>query len=242
MTRLTAYVLSSLLAATAVASPVPKDDKMPPPTAKELDASRDNLQQIGLALLNYHDAWQRMPQDIVDKNGKPLLSWRVLIVGELVSDSDLYKQFKLDEAWDGPNNKKLIEKIPKVYAPIRVKAEKGHTYYRGFSGGDEANRPVFEPGAKVKLTGISDGTSNTAWVVEAGESVVWTKPADLPFDVKKELPKLGGLFDGEFHVLMCDGSVRRAKKDFDKDTFKKMVTRAGGEVYDQDAVFIKPMK
>ncbi len=57
-----------------------------------------------------------------------------------------------------------------------------------------------------------------------------------------DLAKLGGLFDGEFHVLMCDGSVRRAKKDFDKDTFKMMVTRAGGEAIAGEGVFGKPKK
>lgn len=240
MIRLIACVLSGVLTIAAVASPVPKDDKLPI-TAKELNASRNNLIQMGIAGHAFHDVNAVMPQDIVDGGGKALLSWRVQLLPYL-EQGELYKEFKLDEAWDGPNNKKLIEKLPRVYAPIRVKAEKGHTFYRGFNGGDAETRPVFEPGQKLKLFGIKDGTSNTVWVVEAVEPVIWTKPADLPFDMTKELPKLGGLFDGEFHVLMCDGSVRRAKKDFDKDTFKKMITRAGGEVTADDGVFVKPMK
>ena len=74
-------------------------------------------------------------------------------------------------------------------------------------------------------------------MVEAGEPVVWTKPDDLPFDEKKDLPKLGGLFDGEFHVLTADGAVHRAKKDFDPTTLKSMITRMGGEVFVPAAVF-----
>jgi hypothetical protein len=241
MIRLTACVASGLLAVAAFASPVPKDAKLPPPTAKELNASRNNLLQIGIAGHNYHDTFGAMPQDIVGANGLPLLSWRVLLLPYLEEDV-VYKEFKLDEAWDGPTNKKLIEKLPKVYAPIRVKADKGHTFYRGFNGGDVASRPVFEPGVKYQLLGITDGTANTAWVVEAWDPVVWTKPGDLPFDMKKELPKLGGLFEGEFHVLRCDGSVGRVKKDFDKDALKKMITRAGGEVFSDEGLFVKPMK
>jgi hypothetical protein len=119
-----------------------------------------------------------------------------------------------------------------VYAPIRVKAEPGQTFYRGFAGPGT----VFEPKQQIRFAGIADGMSNTVWVVEAGEPVIWTKPDDLPFDAKKDLPKLGGLFDGEFHYLMCDGSVHAARKDFDHLVFKRMVTRADGEVIDTDAV------
>ncbi len=241
MIRFLVCVASGVLAVTAIAAPVPKD-QLPAPTAKELNTSRNNLIQIGLAGHNYHDAMGKLPQDIVDANGKPLLSWRVQLLPYL-EQNDLYKQFKLDEAWDSDHNKPLVEKLPKVYAPIRVKAEKGHTFYRGFNGsGAVVARSVFEPGQKLTIITITDGTSNTVWAVEAGESTVWTKPGDLPFDPKKDLPKLGGLFDGEFHVLMCDGSVRRAKKDFDKDTFKMMVTRAGGEAIAGEGVFGKPKK
>lgn len=240
MIRFLVCVASGVLAVTAIAAPVPKD-QLPAPTAKELNTSRNNLMQIGLAGHNFHDAMGKLPQDIVDANGKPLLSWRVQLLPYL-EQNDLYKQFKLDEAWDSDHNKPLVEKLPKVYAPIRVKAEKGHTFYRGFNGTNPFETPVFDPGKRVGLVDISDGTSNTVWVVEAGDSTVWTKPGDLLFDRKKDFPKLGGLFDGEFHVLLCDGSVRRAKKDYDKDTFKKMVTRAGGEVIAEEGVFVKPMK
>ena len=49
---------------------------------------------------------------------------------------------------------------------------------------------------------MPDGTSNTGLVFEAGEPVIWTKPADLPFDEKKPLPKLGGMFGGECNVVI----------------------------------------
>jgi hypothetical protein len=64
--------------------------------------------------------------------------------------------------------------------------------------------------------------------------VIWTKPDDLPFDANKALPKLGGLFDGEFHVAVCDGSVILVKKDYDADEMKKFITHNGGEVLDID--------
>ncbi len=49
---------------------------------------------------NYHDTNGSMPPAAVcDKTGKPLLSWRVLIL-PYVEQDELYKEFKLDEPWD----------------------------------------------------------------------------------------------------------------------------------------------
>ena len=238
MTRPTALGVLALAAALGFTAPVPNEDKLPPPTAEQLRASASNLKQIGLAVHNYESTNATLPNNILDKDGKPLLSWRVVLAPYLEVADKGEGVFKLDEPWDSEHNKKLIEKMPKVFAPVRVKAPAGHTFYRGFVG----EGTVFEAGKKLRIGDITDGLSNTALVVEAGESVPWTKPDDLPFDPKKDLPKLGGLFDGEFHVLLGDGSVRRAKKDFDAAAFRALVTRNGGEVFEEGSVFIKPKK
>ena len=230
MTRALA-VLVTALGSAVVAAPIPKGDPLPPPTRAQFEASALNLRQIGLAGHNYESSYALLPNNVYSKDGKPLLSWRVQLLPYL-EEEQLWKEFKQDEPWDSEHNKKLVAKMPKVYAPIRAKAEPGHTFYRGFAGPGT----MFEPKQKIRIGGISDGTSNTAWVVEAGEPVVWTKPDDLPFDPNKDLPKLGGLFDGEFHVLATDGAVHRIKKDFDRDTFKRAITRADGQVFDFESL------
>jgi uncharacterized protein (TIGR03067 family) len=59
--------------------------------------SRNNLQQIAIAIHNYHSTHNHLPQHaICSKDGKPLLSWRVAIL-PYVEQDQLYKQFKLDE-------------------------------------------------------------------------------------------------------------------------------------------------
>ena len=74
-------------------------------------------------------------------------------------------------------------------------------------------------------------------MVEAREPVVWTKPEDIKFDAAKDLPKLGGLFDGDFHVLLMDGSVRLARgAKLDAKQFKLMVTRSDGMVIGSNAL------
>ncbi len=190
--------------------------------------SQNNLKQIGLALHNYHDTFEALPAAaVVDKKGKPQLSWRVLILPYIEQDA-LYKEFKLDEAWDSDHNKKLIDKMPKVYALPNKLSKPGHTHYRVFVGNDA----MFDWIQGTKFTQITDGLSNTWMVVEAEEGVPWTKPDDLEFDPKKDLPKLGKFFKGGFNVLYGDGSVR-FYKDVPKSA-KAMITRGGGEVIGND--------
>ena len=80
-----------------------------------------------------------------DKNGKPLLCWRVHILPYL-GEEKLYKEFHLDEPWDSPHNKKLLSQMPKIYrAPGALAADTSATYYQVFVGKKEAGvkvRPI----------------------------------------------------------------------------------------------------
>jgi hypothetical protein len=143
----------------------------------------------------------------------------------------LYKQFKFDEPWDSDHNAKLIEKIPKAFAPVRGKADKGQTFYQMFAGKQTVLGP---PGEGVSLAAITDGTSNTFMVVEGGKAVTWTKSDDLPYD-GKAIPALGGMFDGKFHAVFADGAVYRFKKGIPAGTLHRLIDRADGQIVDRDA-------
>ena len=229
-------VVLFVVAAFGVAAPVPKpgEKKLEPPTDAQLKKSQNNLKQILLAVHSYSDANGAVPNNALDaKAKKPLLSWRVHLLPYL-EEEQLYKQFKLNEAWDSDANKKLVEKMPTVFAPIRVKAKPGETFYRGFTG----EGAVFEAGARYGLAQIPDGTSNTIGVVEAGEPCVWTKPDDLVLDPKTPLPKLGGMFEDTFHVATMDGAVYAVNgKRMDADAFKGMLVRNSGLVRNPKAAF-----
>lgn len=195
------------------------------------EQSQDNLRDIALAFHNVHDATKAFPaQAICDQNDKPLLSWRVTILPYLEDEQcgRLYKEFKQNEPWDSPHNIKLLEKMPDIYRPVTGEKHKpGHTFYQVFAGA----RTLFpSPSAKMKITQITDGTSNTLLVVEAGTTVPWTKPEDIVYQPKKDLPKLGGLFETVFHAAMCDGSVRSIGRTIDEETLRALITPNGGEV------------
>jgi Protein of unknown function (DUF1559) len=216
---------------SGVGAPGPKREDKPdgPITPAQRTTSVENLKQIGLAMHNHHDTFGTFPTNIKTKDGKLGLSWRVAVLPAL-EDGKLYEQFKLDEPWDSDHNSKLIEKIPNVYAPVRGKADKGQTFYQMFAGKQTVLGP---PGEGVGLAAITDGLSNTFMVVEAGKAVTWTKPDDIPYD-GKEVPRLGGMFDGKFHAVFADGAVYRFKKDAPAETLRRFITRSDGEVVDRD--------
>jgi RNA polymerase sigma factor (sigma-70 family) len=189
-----------------------------------------NLFRVGEALMQYHHAHRRLPAAaIFSQDGKPLLSWRVALLPYLGED-DLYRQFKLDEPWDSAHNKKLLEKMPEFFAPPPGKARDEYaTFYRVFTGLGTA----FEGKEGLKLDEFPDGRSTTLLVVEAGMAVPWTKPDELPYDANP-LPKLGGVFEGRFHLVMADGSVHLVGPRFDEDTMRRIITRNDGKVINLD--------
>jgi hypothetical protein len=193
-------------------------------------SSVNNLKQMVLAMHNYADTYGKFPAAaIYDKNDKPLLSWRVAIL-PYVEESELYKQFHLDEPWDSDHNKKLLDKMPRIYVMPSTDGKEStekttKTHYRVFHGKGAA----FEGTKGITINDITDGTSNTIMIVEAEEAVPWTKPEELPFDPKKAPPKLGLKGADMFSAAAADGAVHTMSKKIDKDILKGLITRNGGE-------------
>ena len=74
--------------------------------------STNNLRQLGLAMHNHHDVFKCFPPPaIYSPDGKPLLSWRVMLL-PFLDQTPLYKQFHLNEPWDSPHNRALVAKMP----------------------------------------------------------------------------------------------------------------------------------
>jgi hypothetical protein len=197
--------------------------------------SASNLKQIGVALHSYHNDYGTLPPAaICSKDGKPLLSWRVAILPYL-EEGTLPQEFRLDEPWDSPHNLKLLKRMPKVYAPAGMTTQEPYTtFYQGFVG----KGTVFtaDPKQGTPLTRITnaDGTSTTYMVVEAGEPVPWTKPADIPYDPDKPVPALGGMFKQGFNALYCDGSIRFVKREIRPEVLHARIQWNDGKSFPED--------
>ncbi|MGA2253732.1 MAG: DUF1559 domain-containing protein [Thermoguttaceae bacterium] len=202
-------------------------------------ASMNNLKQIALAVLNYESTNNTFPPaySSAKATGKALLSWRVAIL-PYVEEQALYQQFHLDEPWDSPNNKKLIEKMPKLYRSPASHARPGMTNYVTFRDKDS----VFPGKEPVRMTDIPDGTSNTLMAVEVDDSkaVIWTKPDDLDFNPTNPLVGLGNVWHNGFIVLFCDGSVRFISTGIDPAMMKNLVNRHDGNPIDLNTLDAPP--
>ncbi|QDV38406.1 DUF1559 domain-containing protein [Tautonia plasticadhaerens] len=195
----------------------------------------NNIKQLGLAMHNYHERHKSFPPAYsTDAEGRPLLSWRVHLLAFL-EEQTLFDEFHLDEPWDSPHNAALISRMPDVFrCPSANLAEDGLTTYlvpRGES-------TIFPGAERVTLKEITDGTSNTVFVIDAGPdlAVPWTRPADWEAGEGDE-PDLGGLFGnhpGGTNAGFADGSVRFLREEIDPGTWRKLLTIAGGEAFGPD--------
>jgi hypothetical protein len=189
------------------------------------------MQRIGLAMANYESAnGHCFPAAAIEKDGKPLLSWRVAILPYMDEDA-LYKQFHLDEPWDSPHNLEVAKTEPFDFQSPDSPEDK--TRIMVFKGKGAA----FDGGKKVHVEEIRDGLHKTLLCVEAGpdKAVLWTKPEDLPFDPENPLAALGNVPREGFLVTVFDGHVMQLKVD--NETLKALITPDGGEPIDETKVF-----
>jgi len=194
--------------------------------------SMGHLKQLALAMHTHHEDMGKFPAAYIpDKDGKPLLSWRVRILPYL-GRADLYDLFRLSEPWDSEHNKKLISRMPDLLKSPGGKTPPGTTRYLTVRGEDT----IFPGKEETRMAHIRDGTSNTIMLVEAAEdaAVVWTKPDDLEYDAKNPLRGLVGSHGDGFLAAFADGSVRWISSRIDAQTLKRLMTKSDGEPIDHD--------
>jgi len=197
----------------------------------------ENLRQIAYAILEYEQAHGTLPAAYVaDDAGKPIHSWRVLILPFLGED-DLYKIYRFDEPWDGPNNRKLADKMPPVYrCPWNRNKLDFSTSYVLITGAHTA----FPGSTSRTLKSISDGMSQTIFAVEAPAlGFHWMEPRDIDFDelLLKGQDELSSIlrtdhYGGQFEaasVAFGDGTTRHLDPRANFERFRALITADGGE-------------
>jgi hypothetical protein len=179
------------------------------PAASKEQQTRRNLKELSLAMHNYYDVFNRFPKSVMTgrdlgHSGDVPHSWRVELLPYVNGGAHLYGEYRMDEPWDSPHNKTILEQMPAVFrSPYDDPKSTNSGYYVLVGPGTPfEKRPL-----GVAMSEIVDGTSNTILFVEAKRAVPWTKPEDIPFDATKTVPELGGYVEGKFAAAMADGSV-----------------------------------
>jgi prepilin-type processing-associated H-X9-DG protein len=194
----------------------------------------NNLKQIALALHSYEELHKALPPAYtVDSSGRPLHSWRTLILPFLEQES-LYKTIDLSRPWNDPANAKAYHSSLAVFrCPARIGPPSTTTYLAVVDP-----KGCLQPDRPRQLAEITDGTATTLMVIEVGEehAVHWMAPIDtdeslvVGFGPTTKLDHIGGtnacFVDG--HVLFLRASTPAALR-------RALISIAGN---DQDALRI----
>jgi hypothetical protein len=193
-----------------------------------------NLKQLGYALQGYESDYGSFPPAyIADKNGKPMHSWRVLILPYL-EKKDLYKRYRFDEPWNGPNNRKLEKEMPKEFRCPNQPAGR-HPYATSYVAVVGSNT-VWRHNRSVKVREIKDGTSHTVLLVEIADSGIhWMEPRDLeypPMPTKVNPASGQGISNhhsGVANAALVDGSISTLSEELQPEKIKALLSIDGGE-------------
>ncbi len=135
---------------------------------------RDQMKRITLAMLLYErDHGTLPPAWLVDAEGSPLHSWRVLLLPYLEQEA-LYAKIRLNEPWDSEHNRQFHGEDLAVYrCPSDPMATPGQTSYSVVVGPEMP----FEGGQGKRLADFGPNSDDMILLVERSTPVGWMEPA-----------------------------------------------------------------
>ncbi len=199
-----------------------------PAREKAMQMRKSNsMKQIMLAFHNYASNEKELPPRVfTDSEGRPLMSWRIAIL-PYIDQQALYRELRLDQAWDSEDNRQLTSMLimtycddlePSVKTTIRTPVFPGSLW-----DGD---------GPPKTFRDVQDGLSNTIAIIDAPPSAAidWANPE--PWILSKDDPMSDVFGDRDsVRVGMLDGAIIVLEREgMTNEKLKAMLTIAGGEV------------
>lgn len=222
------FVISILLPASSNGRP-----------ASRRTACKNNLKQLGLAMHNSHDTFDRFP---ATAGGEPPMSWRVALL-PYVDQTPLFNRYDFAKRWDeSPNAAFLLQEIRSYRCPgVQRPADEQGRFFTSYVA-PVGPHSILQREQSMLLEDVTDGASYTIAVVEAcGLELLWTEPRD--FDVtqgpvgidlkghgRTDSPGvMSGYHTGGVHVLFGDGAVRFLSQKTDPAVLNALLTADGGD-------------
>ncbi|MDR1290007.1 MAG: DUF1559 domain-containing protein [Planctomycetaceae bacterium] len=196
---------------------------------------KSNMMRLGMALDAYREDYGCFPPSFVtDENGKPMHSWRALILPYLDSD-DVYPynmpiKYNYGESWNSPHNQQFHDKRPKIFHCNYDKYNKeslrqaSPTYVMITDTNNTlGNRKKAKYGTTILLIEIKKANFN------------WLEPKDIPlsslqydsYRLPPNTPVVGAYHStsGDFFILRHDRYVTAiSSKTTDIEVIKAMAT------------------
>jgi len=209
------------------------------------NACRHKLRDIGYALEQYaaNHGGNFPPAYTVDANGKPLHSWRTLLLPYLEEEA-LFKTIDLTKPWDDPVNAKALKTVVKAYEcpSLSLDQESCPTTYQAIV----SSQSCLRGGKSATKQEIADGLDKTVIVIEVPEdkAVPWMSPQDADevtfVDLMREThlppnPEPGQALRWSHmgaisHALFADGHIEDITPDTKTAAERRaLITIAGGD-------------
>lgn len=204
-----------------------------------------HLGQLSLALRSYHSVYGSFPPAYAaDDVGRPMHSWRVLIL-PFLEEGNLYNRYNFGEPWDGPHNQTLLPMVPQIYTCPNHRGDSRDARFRGtrWTSYLAVTGPgTLFPGSKSSsLTDLSRDAERLVLIAEvANIDIPWTAPIDL--DVRTmdftinapdgSRPAISTRDPYGPHVVFADGSQDRLSESMSPEEVKGLLTVGGVEMID----------
>jgi type II secretory pathway pseudopilin PulG len=197
--------------------------------------SQKNVERILKAMQEYRTAHGHLPPAYsVDEQGRPLHSWRVLILPYLgPEEKALAQQIRFNEPFDSPHNAMFANRVPAVYcSPADQPFAPGDCSYLVLTGEAFA----FNRDRTIDYPAILDPRESTILLTEfLGSGINWMSPRDITADQLSRGLTNPGLWStppyGEDLLLVgtSDNRARWLPGVTSVDVIRTMATIAGGE-------------
>ncbi|MBL8851102.1 MAG: DUF1559 domain-containing protein [Planctomycetaceae bacterium] len=190
------------------------------------------MRQISMALQTYatNNNGQLPPAYIADENGRPMHSWRVLLLPYMEQQA-LYDRYNFDEPWNGPNNSRLAGEIPQLYQCPDDDRPRGDSQRPWTSYVVVVGPNTIWPGTESGgLDRIPDGSDRTLLLVEVRDSGInWMEPRDLTLEEMN--PRINGegrlgissVHPNVAHFMFADGHGGPLSDDLKPDTLRQLI-------------------
>ena len=193
----------------------------------------NRIKNIGLALYSYREANGSLPPAwTVDKEGRPLHSWRVLLL-PYMDQMDLYKKIRLNEPWDSEYNRQFHSASESNYfCPLwrpgenrRPQDSENYSCYSVVVG----EKTLF-PEQRSVNPDMNDNTSQTILLVERLVPVCWMDPnheityEDAIRGINTSIQGPGSVHPGGCHAILVNTLFQNIPETIDPVSWQKMLT------------------
>jgi hypothetical protein len=206
-------IFAGLIVITLAVIVVLKEGVFDAGTYNPFNACRRKLSALGVAMQNYYDVYHTYPPSYTtDENGRPMHSWRALLLPYIdVGLREQQMKYNYEEPWNSPYNQQFRDKMPSAFCcpltPEQIrKSIPSYAMITGQNTVGEGQNKILRYRTTILLIEIKNANFN------------WLEPVDIQLDQlqyaykkNKNMPNLIGSYHDNstrsFIVLACDGAV-----------------------------------